>query len=350
MDFTKIRNYLFLGLLTVATVLFLYIIAPLAYPIFWAAVLAALFYPVYKRIDKYFKHQTLSILATIFAIALIIILPMLIIATILLAQSVDIYNSLNTNSGQLSATVSQLIQFIHHNKYVSQLNLDDAFITEKINEGSRIVLNYLFNLAKNLTQNSLQFVLEFMLMLYTLYFFLRDGEKILRKIMYLCPLGDRYEVMLYKKFSAVAGATIRGTLAVGAIQGTLGGILFAVTGINGAVVWGIIMAALSIIPATGSFLVWLPAGIIMLVTGHTWQGILILIIGTFVISVIDNLLRPILVGKGLEIHPLVILFSTLGGLYIFGITGFVIGPVVASLFLSFWEMYEEYYHKELANN
>jgi len=350
MDFTKIRNYLFLGLLLLVTVAFLYLIKPFAYPMFWAAVLATIFYPLYHRLNLLIKQPSLSTLITLAVVAVIIIVPLLILGTILLTESVDIYTSLNTSGGEWHESLKQFTYFLHHNAFMVRAHVDDGFITEKINEASRYVVDFLFNAAKNLTQNSLAFLLQLLVVFYTLFFFLRDGKKLLRKLMYLCPLGDRYEIMLYKKFTTTASATIRGTLAIGAIQGTLGGLLFTITGIHGALIWGIVMAILSVIPATGSFLVWLPAGIIMLALGHVWQGITILSVGVLVISVTDNLLRPVLVGKGLQIHPVLILFSTLGGLVLFGISGFVIGPIIAALFLSFWEMYEEYYHKELAHN
>ncbi len=350
MEFGKIRNYLFLGLLLSVTVLFFYIVKPFFFPIFWAAILAALFHPLLLRIDQKVKHRSLSTLLTLILITLIILIPLSIIGTLLLNESAGIYDAVKNNHGQFADSIQRLNYFLHHNGYIARLGIDDATVSTRLNELTQWALGVVLRSAQTLTQSSLQFVGLFLLMLYTLFFFLRDGEQMLKKLMYLMPLGDRYEALLYKKFTTTASATIRGTLLVGSLQGVMGGILFAVTGIDGAIIWGIIMAVLSIIPATGSFLVWLPAGIIMLALGHIWQGVVILLVGTLVISVIDNLLRPILVGKDLQMHPLLILFSTLGGLVLFGITGFIIGPIIAALFLSFWEMYEEYYHTELEHN
>ena len=106
----------------------------------------------------------------------------------------------------------------------------------------------------------------------------------------------------------------------------------------------------SLIPAIGPFLIWLPVAIILLLTGNIVKGIIIILVGTFLIGTVDNLLRPFLVGKDIKMHPLIILFTTLGGISFFGISGFVIGPIVAALFLTFWEMYQHYYHTELAND
>ncbi len=350
MDFSKIRNFLFLGLLTLVTILFFYLLKPFAYSIFWAAVVAALFYPLFRRLNEWLKHPSLSATITLAAVVVIILVPLAILSVLVVKESISLYASLSATTSQWSETIDKVINFFKYNSYSTQLHIDQSFWAAKFAEGGQAVLNFIFTAAKDLTQNSLVFVVMFIIMLYALFFFIRDGEQMLKKLLYLCPLGDRYEVMLYKKFTAAASAIIKGTIIIGGLQGLIGGILFAVTGIKGALIWGIIMALLSIIPGLGAFIVWLPAGIIMLVTGQIWQGVIILIIGSIIISTVDNLLRPALVGKSLSMHPLIILFSTLGGIALFGISGFMIGPIVAALFLSFWDMYEEYYKKELQHN
>ncbi len=168
--------------------------------------------------------------------------------------------------------------------------------------------------------------------------------------MHLSPLGDQYEQMLYQRFTSTARATLKGTLIIGGIQGVLGGLLFYFTGVEGAFVWGVIMTILSIIPAVGSFLVWFPAGIIMIATGNIGAGITILLVGAIIISNIDNVLRPPLVGKDTQMHPLFILFSTLGGIMLFGVSGFIIGPVLMALFLAVVSIYDHYYKTELDRN
>jgi len=168
--------------------------------------------------------------------------------------------------------------------------------------------------------------------------------------MHLSPLGDRYETMLYERFTSTTRATLKGTLLVGLVQGSLGGIVFYLAGVQGALIWGLIMAAASIVPALGSSIVWLPAGIIALALGNVWQGLMILILGAFLISTIDNLLRPKLVGKDIQMHPLLVLFSTLGGIFWFGISGVVIGPVIAALFLAVISIYDDHYSNELGKN
>jgi predicted PurR-regulated permease PerM len=168
--------------------------------------------------------------------------------------------------------------------------------------------------------------------------------------MQVSPIGSKYEIMLYKKFTETASATIKGTILVGGIQGAIGGIMFAIAGIDSALIWGIFMVFFSIIPGVGPLIIWFPAAIFLILTGSIWQGIFIILVGTFVIGTIDNLLRPLFVGKDSEMHPLLILLSTLGGIALFGLSGFLMGPIIAALFVSFWEIYEEFYHKELSKN
>ena len=172
----------------------------------------------------------------------------------------------------------------------------------------------------------------------------------MKKIMYILPLGNRYEKMLYEKFTSAASSTIKGGLIISVVQGTLGGLLFWITGVPGAMIWGLAMAVLATIPVTGTYLVWMPVGLIKIITGQWLVGFIILLMGLLVVSTVDNILRPILVGKDLRMHPVLVLFSTLGGLVVFGLTGFVLGPVIAALCQSFWELYEHYYQNELSKN
>lgn len=350
MDFSRIRNYLFLGLLAAVTFIFAIILRPFAYAIFWAAVIAALFYPLFERINNFFKHPNLSTTVTLVAVAVIIILPLSIIALLITREAFSLYGSISGSGAQVNASITSIIDAIKHNPLTAQLSIDEKWWTQKFAEGGQTVASYIFQVLTDVTQNSLKFGVMFVIMMYTLFFFIRDGKKILRKLMYILPLGDRYEIMLYNKFTEAAGAIIKGALILGGIQATLGGVTFWIAGIDGALIWSVVMLLASLIPGVGCALVWLPAGILMLITGHVWQGLFILSIGSLVISTIDNLLRPLIVGKDLNMPPLLVLFSTLGGITVFGFSGFMIGPIIAALFMAFWAMYEEYYRANLKKN
>src|SRR3989344_3200749 len=350
MNFSRFKNITFFTALILVTVAFLYIIKPFFYPIFWAAIIAGIFYPVFNKINSVLKYPNFSSLATIIIVLVIIIIPVTLLSSLILKESVNIYDSLASNQGPIVSTVKNVFSWVQNNPITDKLNLDEQQVTAKLTEIAKTITDFIFTAAKNLTQNSLTFLIMFIIMIYTLFFFLKDGEKLLKKLMRIFPLGDKHEVIMYKKFTSTARAVLKGTLIVGAIQGFLGGLLFYVVGIEGALIWGVIMMLLSVVPSLGSYIIWLPAALIMFVLGNIWQGVLVVIFGALVISTIDNFLRPILVGKDTQMHPLLILFSTLGGLLFFGISGFIIGPIITALLLSLWEMYEQYYQDELSHD
>jgi len=350
MDFSKMRNFLFLALLAAVTVAFIWVIKTFAYPIFWAAIIAGMFYPIYRFINRKLNVPNLSTAITMMITIAVIVVPLILIGTLVVNQSIDMYNSLSQNSGSIKTGVSAAVDWVRHNPLTSQLNIDQATITAKFTELAQSLTGFLLNSAKSFTQNSVVFLIMLFITFYSLFFFIRDGEKLLKKLMHLCPLGDDQEKMLYNKFTSTTRATIKGSLIVGLIQGTLGGLMFWIAGIDGAIIWGILMVLLASVPGIGPYFVWLPAAIIVIIMGRVWTGIGMILFGALVIGTIDNILRPMLVGKDSQMHPLLVLLSTLGGIAVFGLSGFIIGPIIASLMLAFWEMYEAHYRKQLEKN
>jgi predicted PurR-regulated permease PerM len=336
------RNYFFFGLLGLITILFLYLLKPFFYPIFWAAVIASLFRPLFTRLNKKISHPNLSTIIVILIILVIIILPSFLIGSILFTEAMTLYTSFEEGKTPIKDYIKKIPDVIRQNQYAQRLHINETFLVDKLSGIVRGVADYIFTGLKGLTQNTLLFFAMFLVMLYTLFFFIRDGEKILKKAYGLFPLGEKLEKMLYEKFTSAAQATLKGNLIIAFIQGSLGGLVFYFVGIQGALIWWILMVFLAVIPGVGCSFIWLPAAIAMLATNHIWEGITILLAGTLVISTIDNILRPVLVGRDIQLHPLLIFFSTLGGIVLFGFSGFVIGPIIAALFFSFWEMYEQH--------
>jgi predicted PurR-regulated permease PerM len=278
----------------------------------------------------------------------VLFLPLTLLLSLVINESIDLYQTVS--QGSLIGKVQNVAGWLQNTTLQPYLESVRENWTAYAGSAAKTVSIFLFNNLKTFTGNSLRFIFQLFIMFYSMYFFFKDGTRFLKKLMHLSPLGDKYEEMLCQRFTSTTKATLKGTFIVGGIQGTLGGILFWLTGVEGALVWAIIMIALSIIPAIGSSPIWLPAGIIMLALGNIWQGLIILLVGLLLISTIDNLIRPILVGKNSQMHPLIVLFSTLGGIFIFGISGFIIGPVIAALFLSAISIYEHCFHAELDNN
>lgn len=347
-DAVTLRKHLFVGFLLLVTILFLYVIRPFAYPLFWAAILAILFNPIYAKLNERLKAPNFSATATLGLVIIIIVVPLMFITTLIVKESVTAYDALKSG-GRLTAIANQINNSLRNRSFLEPLHLNQDFITQKFNDAGRAAVDIIINAATSLTQNSIVFVLLAIMMLYALFFFLRDGEKIARRIVYLLPLGGRYEQALYKKLTSAINASLKGTVVIGVLQGITGAVLFLATGVPGAMILAIIMGIFAIIPSTGTFIIWLPVGVGMILTGKVWQGVVIIAIGLLIITIIDNFLRPWVVGKDMQVNPLLILFTTLGGLFIFGLSGFVIGPVIAALFVALWEIYEQYYHAELSD-
>ncbi|MBI5221877.1 MAG: AI-2E family transporter [Candidatus Magasanikbacteria bacterium] len=348
LGFDKMRSIFFFGLIIVLAIALLYVIRPFLYPVFWAAVIAILFHPMYEWLDKYLKLPSLSALTTLILVVIIIFLPLTLLSTLLINESVDLYQTVS--HWNIGTQLQDAAKKLNNTSLAPLLNNVQSQWGSYAADAAKTISIFLFNNIKNITENSLRFVFMLFIMFYALFYFLKDGTKLLKQIMHLSPLGDEHEIMLYDKFHSTARATLKGTFIVGGVQGILGGILFWSTGIEGALIWGVIMVALATIPAIGPSIIWFPAGVIMLALGNVWEGLAILLVGVFIISTIDNFIRPKLVGKDIQMHPLLVLFSTLGGIFLFGISGFVIGPIIASLFVAVMAIYDHHYRNELQNN
>lgn len=342
----KDRNLPFFILLVGVTLLFLFLLRPFFFPVFWAAVIAAIFRPLYRRIDGRLGRPNLSTVAVLLIIALILILPTGVVGTLVFNETVQIYEKVDTGDKPFERKFDAIIAAVADHPFAHLFQVNRELLVAKAGEVARGITTYLFQQLTALTQNTLGLLVQFAIMLYTLFFFLRDGETFLKMLVRICPLGMGRERLLFERFTVTARSTLKVTLIIGGIQGGLGAIAFLVAGVEGAMIWGLLMILAAIVPVVGCSIIWIPVGIIMLVLGRLWEGILILSFGAMVISTVDNLLRPVLIGKDVAMHPLLIFLSTLGGIAIFGLSGFVIGPIITSLLLAVWEMYDQFYRRD----
>jgi predicted PurR-regulated permease PerM len=345
-QFTILKNIVFFILLGIITVFFAYMLKPFFFAIFWAILIAAVFAPLYKRLNKKLKSANLSAILTLIVIIVCLILPVGLLLSLLIGESLEIYKSVYSNSIKWIDTLTGMLKSLSKHRLFTRLNLDQAFFIDKSMESLKTFGEFIFQHLSALTQNTILLVIQFAVMLYSLFYFLRDGESLIATVSRYIPVGRRHINTFINQFLATAKASLKFTFVIGGIQGFLGGLLFYITGIENVLVWGVLMFAFSIIPAIGCSLIWAPAGIIMLFLGHIWQGITILVCGVLVISSVDNLLRPLLLGRDIEMHSLLIFLSTLGGIAAFGFSGFVLGPVIASLFLASWRLFLEIFQNE----
>ena len=337
------RNFFFL-LLGTLTLVFFAILRGFFQPIFWASITGIVFLPVQRRVERRIPGRpSTAALLTLLAILVTVLVPTILIAGAVADQGLQLYQSLESGAVDPGALLERVEDGLPEEAVgaLERMGIAPDSIQERISQAAVDASGFIAGMALSVGQNVGRFTAMFFIMLYLLFFVLRDGERMLETLMWAIPLGDDRERDLFAKFSEVGRATIKGTLVVGAVQGMLGGIIFAVLGIQGAVFWGVVMIFLSILPAVGATLVWLPASIILMLGGAWVRGVILLTFGVVVISLVDNVLRPILVGRDTKMPDWLILVSTLGGLTTFGISGFVIGPIVAGMFLSVWTMFGE---------
>lgn len=347
MEKLKTQTVIFLAILFIVTGAFLFIMKPFIYAIFWAVILAGLFMPLYQKVEEKLSRPTVSATIVLVFICLVFLLPFGFVFSLIVKESMDIYQSLSSDRSPVDIHVERFTEMIKHNPLTDSLHLDEAVLSAKISELSQSIAGYFLNNLKSLTQNTVQFIFQMGVMIYALFYFIRDGQQFFHSLSRLLPLEKGRERVLLEHFQKTANSTLKVTLIIGGIQGALGGLLFFIVGIQGAILWGVVMIITAVIPVVGCALIWAPAGIFMILTGHFWTGVFIFAVGSLIISMVDHFLRPVLLGKDVSLHPLLIFLSTMGGIVVFGFTGFIIGPIIMSLAIAVWRMYEEYYIREI---
>ena len=339
-DQARFQKIFLLILVVAISAFFISMIRQFLMTLFIAALFSGIMHPMYRRLRRWFKgRKILASLVSLLIAFILVIGPFTALIGIVASEAYDVSQAVPTYIEQGFPTTEEIDAFISQIPYSEYLRPYQDQITEKLAEFAGNIGNFLFNGLTLATTGTATFFFHFFVMLYTMFFFLISGEETLRRILYYMPLSHQDESLMLERFISVTLATVKGTLLIGGIQGTLAGIAFAVFGIPSATFWGTIMAVLSIIPAVGPALVWIPAVIFLLATGNTGEGIGLALWCGLVVSLVDNFLRPWLVGKEAKMSDLMVLLSTLGGLAMFGIVGFVIGPLIAAIFITIWEIY-----------
>ncbi len=349
MNDNTLQRSFFLTLLLVVTIAFVWLIRVFLQPIFWAVALAIVLYPLQRLLlHKFHGRASLASLATVLCLVIVVIMPLIGLTAAVTTEGAALYKRLDTQGIGFDELYRQAEQRVPRLVgALKEIGVDPDRVESQLSSAAVAASRFIASRALSIGQDTVQATVLFFMMLYLLFFFLRDGTGILDGVVNALPLGDHRERLLFNRFAQVSRATIKGTFVVGIVQGTLGGIAFAVLGLAAPVLWGTVMALVSIVPAVGPALVWLPAAIYLFATGQPIAGGVLIAIGIFVIGLVDNLLRPVLVGRDTRMPDYLILLSTLGGLAAFGLAGIVIGPIIAAFFLSVWQMaHEEFRHVE----
>lgn len=332
----KIANNFFFLLLFLITVAFFGLIGSFLLGAFWAAVLAIVFDPLNKKVlSRFPKKPALASGLTLVGILLIVIIPLGLISLALVVEALDISEKIQSGEWKPQEQIGQLKDLVppQLEKFGLNINNIQTKITEWAGNSSQVIATKILGFG----QGVLGILVQFTITLYVLFFFFRDGKKLVDSLIYVLPIGDRKERQLIKRFQSVARATVKGSILIALIQGVLGGILFALLGVEGAVIWGALMIIAALLPV-GALLVWGPIAAVLFLQGSYTEAIILVVVGALFIGLIDNLLRPRLVGNDTKMPDWLILLSTLGGLSWFGLSGFVLGPIIAAMFITCWQM------------
>lgn len=295
-----------------------------------------------KSISKNQRKKTLAALISLLLIIMMVIIPVILITGALAQEVATLYKSMEKGDLNLGRYLEQIVHVLPpriQSGVDTLLGGDLNQLRERISDFALSSGQFLTKQAVSIGSNTFQFLVSLAIMLYLLFFLLRDGTQLARHCRTLVPLSEDQKMHLMRKFTTVIRATVKGNIAVALIQGALGGVIFFTLGIQGALFWGVVMAILSLLPAVGASLIWAPVAIYFFATGAILQGSILAGFGIFVIGLVDNILRPVLVGKDTKMPDYVILISTLGGLSLFGLNGFVIGPLIAAMFMACWDLF-----------
>lgn len=346
----RMEDGFLLGLLLLLTLAFALVVLPFFAAILWAVIATILFAPVNHRLLRYMpKRANSAALLTLLLIVAVVIVPAIVLFLALLQEVAGFYK--RVQSGEIdfdrlfdrfqAALPDWAVSGLH------QLGLTGVnAVVDRLGAGATASFRSVATQALLIGQGAFGFIAALGVMLYLTFFLLRDGERLMAKVIEATPLRPAQREALFRQFVVVIRATVKGSIVVAIVQGLIGGLVFWGLGIRGALLWGVMMGAFSLLPAVGTGIVWVPVAIYLLATGAIWQGFALVFCGLFVIGMVDNVIRPILVGRDTRIPDYVVLITTLGGLDLFGFNGIVIGPVIAALFIAIWNIMTDMRLKE----
>jgi predicted PurR-regulated permease PerM len=333
----------FLWLLIAVSAAFALVLWPFSGAILWGTVFAILFAPVYRRLRRVlWRSGTLAALATLAIIVVMVIVPVTLLTVSLIDEASGVYDRIRSGELSFGGYLHQVLDVLPGwaQGLLERLGLTNAAaVQERLAAGLTKASQFFAVQAINIGQNTLEFVVSLGVMLYLLFFLLRDGDALFARMRSALPLRADHQRALFDKFAVVVRATVKGNIVIAILQGALGGLMLWLLGVHAPLLWAVLMAFLSLLPAVGAGLVWLPVALYFLATGELLKGLVLIAYGVLVIGLVDNLLRPILVGKDTRMPDYVVLVSTLGGIAAFGLNGFVIGPLIAAMFIAAWDLH-----------
>ena len=344
----RFRRGFLLALVVGITAAFLFVIWDFLMTIFVAAIFSGLAHPLYARLRHGFGgRDALASAVTLLTIVLLIGAPLVFIVSIVTGEAVRMTDEVTPFIRQLIHEPASINSYLDRIPRIQWLEPYREMLVTKAGEAAGGLGKIVVSSLTSTTRGTLALIVDFFMMLYAMFFFLINGRRYLDAMLRHLPLRESEQNQMLQRFVSVARATLKGTLLIGMVQGTLGGVIFAILGISGAVLWGLLMIVLSVLPVIGGALVWVPAAIVLAIKGAWIKALILVAFCSLFIGSIDNVLRPRLVGQDTQMPDLLILFSTLGGIAVFGAIGFIVGPIVAALFVTIWEIFGKAYRDDL---
>jgi predicted PurR-regulated permease PerM len=342
-DFQKIQTWVFFAFLLIALVVALYVASPLLVPLLWATILAAFFHPLYKRINKHIKSANASSFATLIIVVLLVIIPVSFMTASLVRELIGAVEHLR--APETVASITEFVERQKEHEFIGQY-IQDFDVRTHIEDAIGMFGTALLNFVRDSFLSAFLFFLKTFVMLYALFFFLRDGEKLLGKLQRLLPFGDENERELYKSFAATSRATIRTSVLIAGAQGVFAGLWLAIIGFPSAIFFGTLIAFFAILPGLGAATVLVPIAIYLFFTAPLWQPLVIVAV-LILITLFESFARPHLAGGEAIMHPVAFLVATIGGVWFFGASGIVFGPVIFAFVLALFDIYERTYRKDI---
>jgi predicted PurR-regulated permease PerM len=337
------EDRVFLLLVLGVSLAFFWILRPYAGAILWGTVLAIVFAPLNRRLREGLRQRrTPAAVAALVLIVVLVLFPVALIAASLIDEGTALYQRIQSGELDVATWFRQVFAALPGwaTGLLDRFGLTNvAAIQDRLGGFLTRSMQAIATRAINIGQTTFELVVSLFVMLYLLFFLLRDGDMLTQRLRLALPLPAERQRSLASRFTTVIRATIKGNLVVALVQGALGWLIFLILGVGAPVLLGVLIALLSLLPAVGAPVVWLPVAVYLFAIGEVWRSIVLAVFGALVIGSADNILRPMLVGKDTKLPDYVVLISTLGGIAVFGVNGFVIGPLIAALFVTVWEIF-----------
>jgi predicted PurR-regulated permease PerM len=329
------------------TVVFAFLVRRFVMPTLLAAITSALFSPLYRWMERRTKTPRVAATITLVVILLVFVIPLAAFGYLAVDNLIFQLDRLNRNIGDVERLLREAIEQLAPLPVFRRFDIESLVAGDRLLDSVSGLPSRLASGVGELVSGIGNFLLLAFIYLYCLYFFLKDGDRMLEAVFDKVPMRRADKADILSKFVSVTRATIKGTLVIGLVQGAIGGAVMGILGVPGALVWGVLLVFLAAIPNFGAVLVWLPVSAGLFLQGDLVRGIIMVLLGGGLVGLVDYLLRPRLIGDDIRIHEILVLFGVLGGLVVFGVFGLIIGPIVMAVFVQVWHIYAEIFRSEL---